>query len=276
MKEKPGQELTFTPELDWLTLASYNFKAYCDMAAHMRSQYPAEWKRGNWLQYAGWKNKAGLFYGKALQSNDKEHFIMWFSGSTAAHAWQWIRFMPDLDRYYATRVDIQRTRSIPEWWVVRDLHDRMIALGQNSSMVQSETGSTLYMGNRKSHRFMRLYEKKLSEVFLRLEFELKSKHAKECWRHLIDGTSISDMYAYFLKSAQLPSNMVADYLPDNANDIDWKLAKRYSDITKQLHWLRGLLPTFEKMANDHDIGPIVRDIFYSLSLEHVDNGIETD
>lgn len=271
MNVKPSTPVTFTPEIDWLTLATYNFPKYTESVAAIRRQYPGTWKHAKWLQYEGFKHQEyPVFYGHALQSNDREHYILRVSGTFASEFWRLFERYGYADHWYCTRIDLQRTMDIPEWWKVRELHDALAGEGFNVSIIQSATGNTLYLGARTSDRFTRFYEKDLLKPMLRLEIELKGRYSRLAYQLLLEGATIADIYAENLRALKLPENMERDYLPDDANDVEWTLAERIVTIEKKLEWLQTLIPTFAKLANDHDIGSQVRDIFHSLSLQRID------
>jgi hypothetical protein len=264
---------SFAPAIDWLTIASYQFTPYTEMAASLRRFLPHGWKRSRWLQYDGWHNPDGIFHGHALQSNDKEHYIVKISGALAH---EWLHDMlgdPDgwqmLQHWYATRLDIQVTKPVPDWWLIRNLHDNYMAQGRNVSIIQSATGSTLYLGARTSDRFVRFYEKQLETMYLRLEFELKGRFSRHGFIGLLDGTiTVADLFAGHLAALRLPEEQGDYYFPDDAKDISFPKHIRMIDNDARLKWLLSLQGKFAQMANDHDIGERVRDIFASLAIDN--------
>lgn len=269
--------VSFSPDIDWITLASYNFTAYTDSVAALRREYPGQWKHAKWLQYQGWRRDT-IFVGKAIQTNDKEHYIIKVSGSDAGRVAEFLRHKELAPFFYCTRIDLQRTIDPPGWWNVRELHDSLSAEGHKVSMIQSDSGNTLYIGARTSPRFTRFYEKELGHTMLRCEIELKSQYARLAWQLYLEMATIADIYGQNLKALPLPDDIKSDYMPDEASDIDWRYSEEIVTMQKRLKWLETLIPTFNRMANDHDIGPVVRDLFYALSLDPIDttanNGIE--
>lgn len=266
---------SYRAAIDWLTLATYRFESYTDAAAQMRARYPGKWKAANWLQYAGFKHpEYPIMYGKALQTNDKEHYVVKTSGSFADEFATWFLSLECADSFYCTRIDVQRTKSIPDWWDVRLLHDELHECS-TVSMIQSESGSTLYLGSRTSDRFTRFYEKDLDGKLLRLEIELKGRYSRQAWSLLLAGEHREDCYSYHVGKLRIADHMKAYYLADSTNDIDWSIAEKQSSMRSKLRWLHTLVPTFDKMSNDHDIGSEVRDLFYSLSIGSIDRKSET-
>jgi len=266
----------FRTAIDWLTLATYRFEAYTDAAAQLRTRYFGKWKAASWLQYNGFKHpELPIMYGRAIQSNEKDHFVVKVSGSFADEFTSWFLSLDCAESYYCTRIDIQRTRSVPEWWDVRLLHDELKDTN-TVSIIQSDTGSTLYLGSRTSDRFTRFYEKDLDGKLLRLEVELKGRYARQAWSLFLAGEHREDCYHYHVSKLKVPEIIKTDYLSWAENEVEWAMAEKQSTMRTRLKWLHSLSATFLKMANDHDIGHEVRDLFYSLSIGAVDTNTETN
>jgi len=246
--------VNYAVQCDWLTLCSWKFNAYSAMAGHMRQFIQKGWKRARWLQYEGFSLKSGLFYGRGMQDN-KEHYILRITGHDAPGMEMHIREQPWSNEFYCSRIDLQKTRSFPDWWVPREVMDRLEDLGRAVSMVQSSTGSTIYIGNRTSGRFCRMYEKNKDGKILRLEIELKKAHARIAWDYILDGTSINDIYSSHLKKLMLPETAwEQDYLPTGAAELDLKQHLLLTNNQRRLNWLHTLTNTLVKMCNDHEIG----------------------
>lgn len=268
-------DFLFAPCIDWLTLATYTFPAYTKACADLRKFFGKGWKQARWLQYDGAHHPDGAFYGHAVQSNEKEHYIVRVSG---AMAHEWFN-QPSVSVYdngaflsamYCTRIDIQVTSYLPRWWNVRHLHDHYKSKGRYVSMVQSETGSTLYVGARSSMMFTRFYEKPIGdETYLRLEFEIKGDQARWVFANLLNGelTVTTAWYAY-LEKLRMDADH-AEFYGQVDIGIDFPKFLRESDANGRLKWLQSLIPRFHQMANDHDIGDRVRSIFDNLA--QIDN-----
>lgn len=266
-----GSELRSAAQCDWLTLASYRFKAYTDAAAYLRKTYDMKWKPAKWLQYDGFQT-AGIFYGKAIQSHGKEHYIIKGSGIIAWDLHKKIMAQPFAENWYATRIDIERTILKPKWWKPRKLYDELKAAGIVTSLIESTTGSTVYVGSRSSGRFVRLYEKELMTLkHVRLEIELKQGHSRRAWEIMLDGGTLRSLYAAHLLKVKLPGYVVDTYMPDDREELDLTLAQREDDNDKKLKWLKSLIPTFEKMCLDHSMRIETRSIFYSLLVNTGDS-----
>lgn len=254
----------FAAQVDWLTIASYKFKSYTQVAAWVRSKYGTTWKRSKWLQYEGFTN-GSIFYGKAQQTNKEEHYIVKVSGLMASDFLTHFRQLHFADTFYCTRIDIQRTIPRPVWWIPREVKDAIHNEGVVCSMVESDTGSTVYIGSRSSGRFVRLYEKDMSKAkFVRLEIELKGGHSRNAYDYILDGATVASVYGSHLYKLDIPGQWVADYLPGEYDDLDLTLAQNKSDMEKRMKWLRTLIPTFQKMLNDHSIGYETKSVFESL------------
>jgi hypothetical protein len=263
----------FAPALDWLTLATYNFPAYAGLVSIIRDWRKHDWRPGRWLQYDGFQNGDGLYYGHAMQSNEKEHYVVKLSGSNAQQFFDHTFYLPPdkrnfLHNFYATRVDIQVTAPIPDWWNVRELHDWYLEQRKTVSIIQSETGNTLYLGSRSSGRFVRFYEKALETLYLRLEFELKGDYARNAWLALItNNNTVSEIYASHLDALRLEPDHRSYFMPDTDHDHDFSKHLREVDANARLKWLLSLTNTFAAMVRDHDIGDRARDIFLSLAID---------
>ena len=254
----------FSVACDWLTLASYKFESYALAAAYLMKIDVGKWKTSKWMQYKGSSNGSDLFFGKAKQTNGKDHYVIKISGGTAGSLLPDILVQDWCKAFYATRIDLQKTRTPPTWWKVREMYDWLISEGSVASVIESSTGSTLYIGNRASGRFCRLYEKEFASKLLRLEIELKAGHARRAWELLLEGESVDSLYLTHLNKLPLWTGAYKDYAPGTGKELDIRLAEKKTSNEKQIAWLKSLLPKFSEMLNDHDIGSEVEQIFMSL------------
>jgi hypothetical protein len=257
----------FNIRCDWLTLATHKLTPYTRMVAFSRELHQKGWTSAKWLQYEGQRNKAGLFYGHALQSHGKEHYVLKFPGSLSDEMLPLILEQPFAENFYATRIDVERTMAMPDFHDARKLRDWLLEKGVVNSVIESNT-PTNYIGNRTDGRFARIYVKEYERPYLRLEIELKGQHSRLAWDHLLNGASINSLYASHLGRLILPDQYYDLFTPSNPTTLDLTLHKTEVDANKRLKWLKTLIPAFQRMANDHQIGSFVRDIFYSLSIEN--------
>ena len=257
----------FAVMYDWVTMASYNFPAYAKAVGMIRSNWPGTWKPKKWLQYNG-DQLGEIFHGMAMQSNEKEHYIIKVSGMESDTFLEWFIKTPYADSFYATRIDVQRTIDVPGWWIPRKVADALVNNRHVVTLIESETGSTVYLGNRASGRYVRFYEKKMgSRDYVRLEIELKKEHARNAYQHILDGSSCKSVYGSHLYALGLPGDWENSYMPADRDEIDLKLYKKNVEAEGQLDWLKSLVPKFRAMANDHTVGSRVKDIFWSIALE---------
>jgi len=262
-----GKISSFACWCDWLTICTYKFEPYTMAVAYLRRQEESGWKRKSWLQYEGFQHKTGVFYGHATQSNKREHYLIKISGNLAGQYLGDILAQGWAKSFYATRIDLERTRQKPEWWKPRELADWLRGEGKKVSMIESEF-STVYIGSRTSGRFTRIYEKDYESIYVRLEIELKKKHAAIAWDYLLSGKSVESLYASHLEKIGLFERAVADYLPQDADRLDLALVEKETKMGKRLEWLKTLQATFIKMLHDHDIGAMTADIFYAVLADY--------
>jgi len=254
--------------VDWLTIATWKLIDYTRAVSWVRALQLEGWTPHQWLQYKGFKNKhLPIFYGVGEQKR-AEHFILKISGNFANQLLPLMLEHEWVNGFYATRIDLERTKKLPEWWKPVELYESLKGKSTKAQIIVSETGSTLYLGNRKSDRFARLYEKEIGFKALRLEIELKGQHASLAWGTILKGTKVSDLYAAHLEKLPLEPEHKLSYKPTGSEKLDISKAIIEHDMEKRLNWLKSCIPTFEMMANDHTIGGLVRDIFYSLSIDN--------
>lgn len=262
--------MSFRVLVDWLTLATWDFTAYVNMAALIRRD-GEKWKKSKVMQYEGWTN-GEIFHGRAYQAG-KEHYMIRASGSGSDELCREIIDFPErsnADLFYCTRIDLQRTIPSPSEWKPREIYDWIVEQKSGtSSVIESETGSTVYVGARASDRFTRMYEKNYEKLYVRLEIELKGEYSRFTWAKILaDGmTILPEMYTAHLQRINVPQWVKVCWQPMPDTDMDIREHERLHNEGKQLKWLQSLMPTFRKMANSHEIGGRARDIFYSLSVE---------
>lgn len=261
----------FSVACDWLTLACRDFSAYADMAGWLRGRSNG-WTGAKLMQYEGFKLPSGIFYGHAQQSNNKEHYLVQIPGSHAQTMLESPLFRTNFIRnWYATRIDIQKTLLEPDWWKPREILDWVFATYDNraATIIQSSTGSTVYLGNRAGGRFCRIYEKNLGGRFLRLEIELKKAHASKAFSILLsEGLNrLPDLYQAHLERLAAPDYVKAYFTPDDFRDVDIRIAEEESDDERRYKWLVSMTPTLQRLANSHTHGSMVRQLFYSLSVD---------
>jgi len=238
--------------VDYIRLATWNWQFYLDLAARIRRKYPS-WRKSKWLQYTMEKSTtAKVSYGCATQ-NDKGHGVFEASGIDAHVFYHWlVKTLTDEEKLklYATRLDIQCTKARQEWLDYDKLYKR---LRKPKRLILDHTGNTLYIGNRESDSFWRLYDK--TALAVRLEVELKGNQAKGAWLFLsMKPDCIAELYSSHIKKSRIP-NIVAEYyqgdiVPANPDDM---IQTHDVDLETKFLWLTRLDSLVYKLANDHTL-----------------------
>lgn len=248
--------MTTTPildivSIDYLRLATFDFKTYCDLFALVRRKYTG-WRVGRWAQYKMERSQDNVSYGLAQQKG-KPHGIFEASGVDAHIFANWLvaQKVVSIDTLYCTRLDLQSTKRIEPRPDYVKMHKRV---ARPKKLMLGDDGNTLYIGNRESDSFWRIYDKSAPE-FIRVEAELKGKQARGGWlflRHKMD--CIHELYAAHLRKSRVPSFLVNQYVsgitPTNLDDL---VVAVPVDLESKLLWLQSLDSLVFKLANDHDL-----------------------
>jgi hypothetical protein len=243
-----------TARIDFLRLASWDYEAYPHTLSAIMKGWPGDWTQGSWLQYKGWR-KEGFFIGHG-QQGDRRHHVINVSGNLANKLY---KSLLQREQWYATRLDVQITIPRPDGLELPEVHKRVGKI--KSTLITSEKNDTLYLGTRTNSFFTRLYEKPLGEMFLRLEFELKSHRSKDAWRALKMGRTADEIFQYYLGKVKLPEDIKQHYV--NVDEDITGLASRAeidSDNQKILDWLRSLDKAMMRHMENHDIRDEVKEI----------------
>lgn len=253
--------------LDYLRLASWHDASALKLTSQVRRSIP-KWRDGFWLQYRGWYGDDS-FYGIGEQ-NGKRHYVWRSAGPSSSVLYA---LGECLEEIYCTRIDVQVTIVLPDNYDVFAVYQDMQDVKDRSvSIIDSETGSTIYIGNRTSERFARLYTKEYEEnKFLRLEFEFKGKTARAIYRQIKDGkTGPTKCFQYFLKNFGLLDYIVDWFDTGTDAEMERLVIEQNSDDEKRLAWLHSLTNTVIKMGNDHNTGDSVRELLRNWQME-IDN-----
>jgi len=254
--------------IDYIRLAAWDQSPYLKLVSRLYSLEKG-WRPGRFLQYSG-KKTDHLFHGVGVQNN-RRHYLIQSSGDLssglAAMAMNYAQF-------YCTRIDLQTTIKEPENYEPMAIYDTLKAIPGNnrkSSIVLSDTGSTVYFGNRTSDTFARLYQKEIDrDRFIRFEIEVKGVTAANVWQTIMNlEYRPTAIYRNLATRFSLPEEVVEWFFDgdDSKPDIDYiREAKAKND---RLNWFLGLESTIMLMLNDHTTGPTIKD-FLERCLEHVD------
>ena len=102
-----------------------------------------------------------------------------------------------------TRLDIQVTVKEPDGYDAYALYDTLRAGASTTTIIEGATGSTVYVGSRKSDKMLRVYQKVDGDgnKLLRAEFELKKDMAREATNALREGETLTALYNYLILKA---------------------------------------------------------------------------
>lgn len=235
--------------IDYIRLATWDFKLYCDLSATIRRKYVG-WYKSRWLQYKMERSQDNVSYGLG-QQNKKPHAIIEASGVDAHVFFHWLITTQEdsLDRLYCVRLDLQSTRKPSKPFDYVKAHKR---LRKPKGLRLGDTGNTLYIGNRESNSFWRIYDK--SDTHIRVEVELKGKQAQGGWLFLTHKPDcIHELYAGHLKRSRVPNVLAKEYMDGHTPaDLEEIRVIVPEDLDAKLQWLGTLDALIYKLANDHD------------------------
>ena len=234
--------------IDYLRLATWDFKTYVKLSGEVRKKFIG-WRRSKWLQYKMERSHENVSYGIGDQRNQR-HGIFEASGVDAHIFFHWLVTTQQkyIDNLYCARIDLQSTKRqhVPLDYVKVHRTQR-----KPKKLILGDDGNTLYIGNRESNSYWRIYDK--SEGQVRCEVELKSKQAQKIWKAILNDKSIAGLYAGLLKASRLPAFIVADYSGGHdVVDLDALKVEVVEDMEAKFFWLSSLDGFVYKLANDHD------------------------
>ena len=232
--------------VDYFRIATFDPIQFYKLTAALERQYTG-WYPKKWLQYRGRQSSNGVFHGIGEQGK-RPHFLIQVSGQSSHHFFQWLSNYNEgsLTTFYCTRIDLQRTQTRPTKEYRRIAHKR---LRGKKSLIDSDTGLTLYIGARTSDTFWRLYDK--DDTLLRVEVEIKGTLAKRAWVALRMGEQLPGIWNRFLLKSRVPK-VYTDLYRDNGEVADLPLIEEAEDLQPKLQWLQTLDSLIFKLINDHD------------------------
>jgi hypothetical protein len=237
--------------VDYIRLATWDWQLYLDLAARIRRKWVG-WRKTRWLQYAMETHDNVISYGCAVQ-RDKGHGVIQASGVDAHILFTWLaNTLTDSEKsaLYGTRFDLQCTKPRhPDIDYIK-LHKK---LRDPKELRINPQGSTLYIGNRESETYWRLYDK--TEQHVRLEVECKGKQAKAAWLFCsFKPREIANLYSSHIQKSRVPSLVAHIYqsniVPAKDDDLQTEWAV---DLETKFLWLAKLDGLVYKLANDHDM-----------------------
>lgn len=243
--------------LDYLRVSTWNQEEYLRELVGLRKA-GTRWRKAKWLQYSGFKSDE-YFYGIGEQQG-RRHFILQASGPASAKLFELVK---ENDSFYCNRIDLQLTVKEPENYDPKELYDVTRKISGNrrgTSLILSDTGSTVYFGNRTSDSFARCYQKTIQGAnFLRLELELKGVTARFTYENLrLGNLSAAEAYNHLFRRFKKPKML--DELFDIKND-KFAQFERFEHLkirNDKLAWLMSLENAIIAMGNDHVTGQSVK------------------
>jgi hypothetical protein len=173
---------------DYLTLTTFEEH---DWQLNLADLYPLEF--GKDVKKGGYSGKEwdGLFFGYGSQKGRK-HYLLTTFGEDA----ETILHRTSSSTARCTRIDLQVTIRIPEYFDSRNLYDKLQAKdtkwnGRRLKPTLRQSGGgldTVYIGSRTSQRFVRIYvkpDKNDQPAYLRYEVEFKGKLADQVRRLIV-------------------------------------------------------------------------------------------
>lgn len=242
-----SQPVLDTTLIDYFRIATFDIIAYYQLSVAIENKW-SQWRPHKWLQYKGRKNIDGIFHGMGDQAG-RAHCVISVSGSFAHLFYLWFAGKPDSIRntFYCTRIDLQRTQVQPSKEYRTAAHKR---LRGKKSLIQSDTGTTLYIGSRTSDTFWRLYDK--TERHMRCELETKGKMAKRVYLALCGGESIAGVWNRILFRSKVPKVYV-EYFRSDKEPATLPDLREVPDFDAKIKWLASLDSLVYKLVNDHDV-----------------------
>lgn len=255
------------PALDYLTCTTDDGSKWRKAVKQLRGESSSSPVSAKKMQYVGHEDN-GVFFGQA-EINGEDSFIIDIPGSLSHQLWR-----PLIEnRMRPSRVDVQVTVDLPSWYRARHLVDNL-----NSSVwsgvprtaelrEDGRGGDTCYIGSAKSDRWIRVYVK--ANHFVRFEVQYRHGYAERVGDNLyqagiecLGGIITSEIN-------RLPEHPIwANFLKISGSEsLAIKGQRVNAEMSSKLRWLASLMPTFHKMANDHDYGHTVRQMFRSLGME---------
>lgn len=243
-----SQPVVDTTLIDYFRVATFDTIAYYKLSADIERKW-SNWKPDKWLQYKGRKNADDIFHGIGDQAG-RAHCLVNVSGSFAHLFYAWFIRRPDAVRgaFYCTRIDVQRTQGRPSKEYRVTAYKR---LAGRKSLIQSDTGTTLYIGARTSDTFWRLYDK--TPEHMRCELEMKGKLAKRVYLALSGGESLPGVWNRILLRSRVPKVYV-DYFRSASEPAELPKLTESPDLDDKLKWLASLDSLVYKLVNDSDVG----------------------
>lgn len=259
---------------DWLTVTSFDYKFY-EYWTRITRELDRTNDKAKVMQYLGFEYKLDTGTLKLLKGSQKnqQHWMVTASGQLADVVLRDVLFMFEHDiKFKCTRIDWQVTINRPKDYDSLKLFTAISERRSTTSYISSvdkEHGqlATVGVGSRSSWRYCRIYEKVLSDEFvgLRFEVEFKGKLAQSLLDdYSYDPSCISGVMLHELlrmKSKWLEAKF---YIIMEAN-APMKVKGKMDKESRTKEWLlSAVLPTFERIVNDHDDDGLIAELFMKV------------
>lgn len=210
-----------------------------------------------------------LFWGFGTQQK-VDHYMIISSGAAADTFGFAVSELVGLGEYNVSRIDIQHTIRLPDWYSARSCVDALRSgefkgRQRKVTMIDNYGNDTVYIGSRTSDSFTRIYVK--DSVWLRLEYEYKRSYATDAWskvRRHGDKAKQGILYGELLKLPECPIvNLFKEHvrMDDPAAPSSEKIIS--TPNTTYLWLKRQVEPAVLRMLNSHESREATLDLLRS-------------
>lgn len=252
-------------ECDYMTLTSYDKRTRLRLENQLEQIIKGRpRKSARRMQYEGWSSE-GVFSGVAVQRGVL-HYMAVASGIEAAYLLSRMQALAGWEQASCTRIDLQFTR--PRFRsddalstlgkLIREELQRNVKEDNKRPKVQiiDKEGiydETVYIGSRKSDRYMRIYDKpQAEELYIRIETEFKGQLAEMVFRSCLSNDraprefmkrEIRDIW----QAGSIIETLWYELVSERA--MKAKVLKDHTDDTSRLLWLEEtLMPLVRKLG----------------------------
>lgn len=233
--------------LDWLTITGKDAHGDCELfevICQWQDAFADTYKTQDW-RLLGYRGRACGPVKMGFRGD--ENWIIQLSGETANYA---IEKIPALAKMNVSRVDYQVTRQLPEITpaYIQCLHMELKELKRDNpsfpslTLIQSDTGDTLYIGKRTSNRYIRIYDKGGEQGgernrIIRYEVEYKKDKAQPAWETFVD--ALPNRTEHILGTVQAELSRIGLEVRFSSDQLATIKAEKTEPLAeRQLAWLR--------------------------------------
>lgn len=263
---KSGNLLSlFTPLCDYMTLTAYD-----ETLKSWAGQYCQNSRQSSDMRVRMYEGKqhslddGSIFIGEGFQDG-KAHYIVQVSGEAANRLLYYGLKLTQHGIARVKRLDLQVTVPYPDKWsqfkFLIDMHEKGRMVQWRESKDVEGRAQTVYVGNRTSERFTRLYVKFShgGERLLRLEVEYKGNRAEAMGRSILAGRRPKEYLAHELQTTFDHDGLTAVFAGslDGAAPHTERVRVTSSTQKTEAWLLNQVLPALVKVLNAHDHDPRV-------------------